>query len=63
MRQRRAHPLRGVDLARLQALDLAEELGARVVTLAGDDPVQPLALYAATAGIRRIVVPAVKKKL
>ncbi len=43
---------------RKRAVALAEELGARVVTLAGDDPVQPLALYAATAGIRRIVVPA-----
>ncbi len=44
--------------ARARAVALAEELGARVVTLTGDDPVQPLALYAATAGIRRIVVPA-----
>ncbi len=41
-----------------RAVALAEELGAHVVTLEGDDPVQPLALYAATAGIRRIVVPA-----
>ncbi|MEY8461322.1 sensor histidine kinase KdpD [Eggerthellaceae bacterium 24-137] len=46
------------DEARDRAAALAEELGARVVTLTGDDPVQPLALYAATAGIRRIVVPA-----
>ena len=29
-----------------EALDLAEQLGARVVTLSGDDPVQPAALYA-----------------
>lgn len=43
--------------ARERAAALAEELGARVVVLTGDDPVQPLALYAATAGIRRIVVP------
>lgn len=43
--------------ARDRAAALAEELGARVVTLTGDDPVQPVALYAATAGIRRIVVP------
>lgn len=45
-----------------RAVVLAEELGARVVTLTGDDPVQPLALYAATAGIRRIVVPATTKR-
>ena len=44
--------------ARDRAAALAEEVGARVVTLAGDDPVQPVALYAATAGIRRIVVSA-----
>lgn len=46
------------DAVRARAVALAEELGARVATLTGDDPVQPLALYAATAGIRRIVVPA-----
>lgn len=43
-----------------EALELAETLGARVVTLVGDDPVQPAALYAASAGIRHIVVPAVR---
>ncbi len=41
-----------------EALDLAEQLGARVVTLSGDDPVQPAALYAASAGVRQIVAPA-----
>lgn len=41
-----------------RAVALAEELGCRVVTLTGDDAVQPMALYAATAGIRRLVVPA-----
>ena len=44
--------------ARDRAVALAEELGCRVVTLTGDDAVQPMALYAATAGIRRLVVPA-----
>lgn len=48
----------GDAVSRERAVALAEELGARVVVLTGDDPVQPLALYAATAGIRRIVVPA-----
>ncbi len=41
-----------------ESLQLAEQLGARVVTLVGDDPVQPAALYAAEVGIRSIVVPA-----
>ena len=39
-----------------RALALAEELGARSVTLSGDDPVAPVAQYAATAGIRQLVV-------
>ncbi len=41
-----------------EALALAEQMGARVVTLVGDDPVQPTALYAASAGIRHVVVAA-----
>ena len=39
-----------------RALALAEELGARCVMLSGDDPVAPAAQYAATAGIRQLVV-------
>ncbi|MCI8468438.1 MAG: sensor histidine kinase KdpD [Eggerthellaceae bacterium] len=38
------------------ALDLAEELGGRAVLLGGDDPVAPAAQYAATAGVRQLVV-------
>ncbi len=45
-----------------EALALAEQLGARVVTLVGDDPVQPAALYAASAGIRHIVVPTTRAR-
>lgn len=39
-------------------LSLAEELGARGVTLTGDDPVMPFAHYAASAGIRQLVLGA-----
>lgn len=39
-----------------RALALAEELGARVVTLSGNDPVAPVAQYAASSGIRQLVV-------
>lgn len=46
-----------------EALALAEQLGARVVTLVGDEPVQPAALYAASAGIRHIVVPTIRVRL
>lgn len=46
-----------------EALALAEQLGARVVTLTGDDPVQPAALYAASAGIRHIVAPATRQRV
>lgn len=41
-----------------RALDVAEGMGARGVTLSGDDPVMPFAHYAATAGIRQLVVGA-----
>ncbi|MEC4176287.1 sensor histidine kinase KdpD [Adlercreutzia sp. R7] len=40
------------------ALAVAEDLGARVVTLSGDDPVMPFVHYAATSGIRQLVVGA-----
>ncbi|WP_304425765.1 sensor histidine kinase KdpD [uncultured Adlercreutzia sp.] len=53
-----AAPVQGREAPQREALALAEQLGARVVTLAGDDPVPPMALYAASAGIRQIVVPA-----
>lgn len=53
-----AGPAQGRGAPQREAVALAEQLGARVVTLAGDDPVPPMALYAASAGIRQIVVPA-----
>ena len=51
------------DAALARSIALAEEMGARIVTLTGDDPVQPVALYAAAAGIRRIVVPSMPGRI
>lgn len=51
------------DAALARSITLAEEMGAHIVTLTGDDPVQPVALYAAAAGIRRIVVPSMPGRI
>lgn len=51
------------DAALARSIALAEEMGAHIVTLTGDDPVQPVALYAAAAGIRRIVVPSMPGRI
>jgi two-component system sensor histidine kinase KdpD len=37
-------------------VEFAEELGARVVTVSGDDPARQIALYAPAAGISKVVV-------